>query len=344
MIGTGSCLPGPPISTKDLLVGIEDRFGYKVLRKGGTIARRLGIATRHICRDMVSALEEPRNEHTNPKISFQALRKAITEAGLKDCNKIGYLFGHTTTPHTLLPPNISWVADELSYEGMYVELRQACTGFANALQLGAGLLGNQTVQTVAIVGSETGSVYFDIREAGKDHDQLVNLVQMGDGAGAIVLSPDDGTPGARIESMFFGNVGMGRKPGFYLTGGSGKTYCDTDINLFHQDFMAVKENGKMLFKEAVKAAKSAGINLDTVNWFIPHQANGIIGKVLGSALGIDPGKIFVNADKVGNIGSAAIWIAFDQLRKSGMLKKGDTVLVLGAEATKYLYGGFLYRH
>jgi 3-oxoacyl-[acyl-carrier-protein] synthase-3 len=32
------------------------------------------------------------------------------------------------------------------------------------------------------------------------------------------------------------------------------------------------------------------------------------------------------------------------LRSSGRLKRGDRVLVLGAEATQYLYGGFVYVH
>jgi 3-oxoacyl-[acyl-carrier-protein] synthase-3 len=52
----------------------------------------------------------------------------------------------------------------------------------------------------------------------------------------------------------------------------------------------------------------------------------------------------VHANHLGNLGSAAIWVSFDRLRRSGKLKTGDTLLVLGAEATKYIYGGFVYRH
>src|SRR5438876_91220 len=55
-------------------------------------------------------------------------------------------------------------------------------------------------------------------------------------------------------------------------------------------------------------------------------------------------KFFVDADKVGNLGSASIWVALHHLRASGKLKSGDNVLILGAEATKYLYGGFVYTH
>lgn len=36
--------------------------------------------------------------------------------------------------------------------------------------------------------------------------------------------------------------------------------------------------------------------------------------------------------------------AFHKLRTSGNLKRGDKVLTLGAEATKFMLGGFLYVH
>jgi 3-oxoacyl-[acyl-carrier-protein] synthase-3 len=63
---------------------------------------------------------------------------------------------------------------------------------------------------------------------------------------------------------------------------------------------------------------------------------------LGPFLGIEPSHVFVNAYLVGNTGSAAMWLALDQLRPK--LEPGAKVLALGAEATKYMFGGFLYVH
>ena len=51
-----------------------------------------------------------------------------------------------------------------------------------------------------------------------------------------------------------------------------------------------------------------------------------------------------DAGAIGNVGSAAIWIALDRIRRSGRLRGGDRVLVLGAETSKFMYGGFLYIH
>jgi len=52
--------------------------------------------------------------------------------------------------------------------------------------------------------------------------------------------------------------------------------------------------------------------------------------------------VFVNANRLGNTGSAAIWLAFAELRSR--MKLGESVLVLGAEATGHMFGGFRYVH
>jgi 3-oxoacyl-[acyl-carrier-protein] synthase-3 len=53
-------------------------------------------------------------------------------------------------------------------------------------------------------------------------------------------------------------------------------------------------------------------------------------------------RYFVNADNIGNTGSAAIWLALAELRSH--LDPCQRVPALGAEATKYMFGGFLYVH
>ena len=67
-----------------------------------------------------------------------------------------------------------------------------------------------------------------------------------------------------------------------------------------------------------------------------------MAELLGPFLGIEPTRVFVNAGRLGNTGSAAIWLALAELRSS--LEPGASVLALGAEATKYMFGGFHYVH
>ena len=342
VLGMGTAVPGPPVSTAELLARVERRFGVPVSPRGTILAERLGIRMRHICRDFATRREGPRPGQSNPDLAAAALREALEDAQLGG-GDLAYLIGHTTTPARLVPPNIALVADRVGFTGPYMELRQACTGFANALVIAQGLLSVPGTGAVAIVGSETGSVYFDPQRAGEDKSQLVNLVQMGDGAAAIVLGPDDSRAGARIANNFFGQIGIGRTPGFALSaGGSDTPFVEGGTLEFDHDFAAVRISGPELFQCGAAVARELEVDIDTVDHVIPHQANGHLAELLGPYLGIEPRRVFVNANHLGNTGSAAIWLALAELRSR--LAPGASVVALGAEATKYMFGGFCYLH
>src|SRR5258708_12887096 len=83
VLGMGTALPGPPVSTAELLERVEKRFGVAVVRRGSALANRLKIATRHICRDFEARREVPRRGHSNPVLPPAALRVALDEAGLE---------------------------------------------------------------------------------------------------------------------------------------------------------------------------------------------------------------------------------------------------------------------
>ena len=338
-----TALPGPAVFTTDLLVHMETRFGIPASRIGRRVASSLGIKTRHLSRDLTARIESPRPGCRNPELAAQATAAAMSQGGLQS-SQMGYLLAHTTTPARLLPPNVAEVAQLLNFTAPFAEFRQACTGFANALQFAAGMLNCKSAPPVAIVGSETGSVFFDPKEVGSDTAQWVNLVQMGDGAGAIVLGPDDGLDGAYIETIFFGHIGLGHAPGFELRAGGSDQAGGFEIATFRHDYKAIEAYGPKLFDAGLAAVRQAGIALDSIDYVLPHQANGRMAEWLAPRLGISPERIVGNGASVGNLGSAAIWVALDTLRRSGTLQPKQRVLVLGAEATQYSYGGFVYVH
>jgi 3-oxoacyl-[acyl-carrier-protein] synthase III len=72
-------------------------------------------------------IETPRAEDINPELAVRALKLALHSANLS-AKDLGYIISHTTTPHTLLPPNISWVVDLLSYPGVYGESKKLKNG------------------------------------------------------------------------------------------------------------------------------------------------------------------------------------------------------------------------
>jgi 3-oxoacyl-[acyl-carrier-protein] synthase III len=325
-------LPGRAVPTDDLVAMLEDRFAFSAGREARAIARRMGIATRHISRPFVERHETALADCSNADLSAAAISRALNDAGLA-ISDIGYMIGHTTTPVQPLPGNITFVADRLGYAGPHVELRQACTGFANALMIAFGLIAGGLDAPIAIVGSETGSLFFDPDRAGEDRGQCVNLIQMGDAAAAIIVAP--AAPGCSlISGAWFGATGLGRPPGLQM---------HTGAQEFDHDYGRIAESGPALFAAGVAAAASQGVPPESADTIVPHQVSGSIRAQMADHLGVDRDRVFGNADRVGNTGSAAIWLALAELRAGG-LSSGARVLALGAEATKYMHGGFLYEH
>ena len=319
---------------------MDRRLALSLRRKGLAIAHKLGIHSRHLCRDMARRLEAPRKGHRNPELAAAAVRAALCEAG-SVAQDLSYLIGHTATPARLMPPNIGQVAEILEYDGPFVEFRQACTGFANALVFAQGLL-RAGAGPVAVVGSETGSVYFDPHRAAEDAGQLVNLVQMGDGAAAIIVARDDDRAGARLSDVFYGQMGRGRVHGLAVVtdGGSDAPRCGLGFPEFQHDFASIRNSGLELLLHC--AATAGDIGAESSDYILPHQANGRMAAILATPLGVARERIVVTADRLGNTGSAAIWLALAHVRPT--LRTGQTVLVLGAEATDFMFGGFRYYH
>ena len=339
LLGSGSAFPGVPVDNDQLLAALAMHCGNASAKLAKKYATRLGIQSRHVSRDLGRAKSGVRPGMDAPSLCKEAIIRASGDA------EMSYLIGHTSTPHTLLPPNVAWVADAMAHTGPYLELRQACTGFANALIIAAAMIAEDADAKIGIVGSENGSPYFDISEDFADREQLINFVQMGDGAGAVVFGADDGGSEAIISDVFVGQIGIGMRPGISLEGGGSQDpKCPAGLPYFKHRARDVRKNGERLIESGINAIRSRGYCLKDFDWIIPHQANGHIAEMFTSRFPETEGKVFVTADQLGNLGSAAIWASFDALRHSGKLRRGQRVVILGAEASKYLYGGFVYTH
>lgn len=338
VLGMGASYPGPAIGTPDLVDRVESLTGAFLGREAERIGARLRVETRHVCRDFAARHEAARPGDANPDLAARAVRAALDAAGLAPSD-LGYLIGHTTTPETLLPSNIAWVADRLGYAGPHAEFRQACTGFANALVMAYGLLAEPDARPVAIVGSETGSLFFDPARAAEDRGQLVNMLQMGDAAAAVVLGPirpGSGYAMGVIDAFAFGSIGLGQAPGLSLPNDPAAPARE-----FAHDFAAVLKHGPALFLAGAAEARAAGADPLAATRIIPHQANGRLDEMLPDYLPVDPARVSTHARRVGNTGSAAIWAALAD--EAARLAPGETVAILGAEATKHLYATFRFR-
>jgi 3-oxoacyl-[acyl-carrier-protein] synthase-3 len=343
VMGTGQAYPGEPIATQELAERIHARFGIDLTRRTLALGRKLNIHHRFLARDFATRVEGTRPGDGNADLAARAVRDALRQAGLRSRDLV-YLIGHTVTPAELVPSNISKVAHLLGYHGPVAEFRQACTGFVNATLFAAGLSAVVGGRPVAVVGSETGSVFFDPQRATEDLSQLVNFVQMGDGAGAIIVGGEQNhTRTPRISHLYHGRLENGRTPGLRMrTGGSLTPGSPTSVLEFDHAPSLVREQASELFEGALAALRAQEMDWMGISHVLPHQANGRMDQLLAAHLP-SSARVIVHADRVGNTGSAAIWLALAEAR-AHLLASGEKVVVLGAESTNYSYGGFVYEH
>ena len=339
LLGAGLALPGEPIATATLCAAIEARFGVPALRIGRRLEARLQVQTRHLCRAFDTAIETPRPGQRNPELAAAALAMALADARVR-ATDLDYLLTHTATPARALPGGSAEVAARVGARCAHAEFRQACTGFASALQFASALLREPGARPVAIAGSETGSVFFDPARLAADPGQWVNLLQMGDGAAAVVLGADDGgSAGPWITSAYFGQLPDAPAAGLALEGGgSDQPAPGAGAITFRHDFDAVARHGGALFEAGRDVLRAQGHGLESAARLVPHQASGAVAGWFADRFNVPRGRVCDHGRRVGNLGSASIWAALHDVLPA--LLPGERALFLGAEATQYSFGGF----
>ena len=109
-------------------------------------------------------------------------------------------------------------------------------------------------------------------------------------------------------------------------------------------------DGRSVFKHAVRRLPQvaqevlgkAGLTMNDIDLFIPHQANLRINQAFQKAMNLPDEKIFNNIQRYGNTTAASIPIAFDEAIEKGLLKTGSTVMFLGLGAG-LTWGAAIYR-
>ena len=170
----------------------------------------------------------------------------------------------------------------------------------------------------------------------------------GDGAGAIVLGAGSGEGG--VLDCMARSIGGGMDPGMILRVGGALAPAGSQPENGHRekvydhDFKRVIRHAPQLMKTACEwLSEERGYDLSKVDLFIPPQANGRLIGLVGIQFGVPSKKIFSNFQQVGNTVSASIYIALDQLNRQGALKHGDLLVLVPAEATKWLCGAVVIR-
>jgi 3-oxoacyl-[acyl-carrier-protein] synthase-3 len=225
-----------------------------------------------------------------------------------------------------MPSTASLVQDALgaSRAGAF-DLNAACSGFIYGLAMAQGTIAAGAHKTVLVVGAETMSRLLDWSDRS-------TCVLFGDGAGAVLLQAASGPDG--LLSCVLGSDGSGGEL-LWIPGGGSRLPASPETVGTSQH--AIRMNGKEVYKFAVtvapraalEAVERAGLTVEDVDLFIPHQANVRIILSAADTLGIPPQRTFVNVDRYGNTSAASIPIALCEAVESGRVTPGANVLLAG---------------
>jgi 3-oxoacyl-[acyl-carrier-protein] synthase-3 len=305
--GWGTALPEQRLTNAELEQRVDTSNQW--------IVERTGIRERRVA---------ARGE-TTASLAIEAGAAAIKHAGLTP-DAINLLVVATATPEQLIPHTGAFVADGLGIHCGSFDLNAGCAGFVYELVVGSSMLASGNLQHVLVIGAETLSRFVDPLDR-------ATCILFGDGAAAFVLSasPDDG-PG--ILSWELGCDGSATGLLALPAGGSRMpTTAETVANREHY----IKMVGPEVFRRAVRiviesatgALERAGVTVDELTWFAPHQANIRIIEAAANRLGIPPERTLVNIDHYGNTSAASIPLVLAEAADDGRINDGDLVLISG---------------
>lgn len=305
--GWGKYLPGR-IVTNDELAQLVDTSDEWIRSRTGIAARRVADA-----------------RETTASMATRAARHALAVAGLAP-QKLDLIIVATATPDHILPATACLVQDALgaSHAGAF-DLSAGCSGFVYALCLAAQTIASGAYRSVLVIGAETLSRIVDW----SDRD---TCVLFGDGAGAVVLQAAEGSGG--ILSSVLGADGSGAKLLMVPAGGSQRPASDASVkNREHYVRMDGREVYRFATRVVARASRevveAAGLRLDQVKLFIPHQANLRIIETAAKELGVPRERFYVNLQRYGNTSAASVPIALCEAVEEGRLSPGDHIVLVG---------------
>ncbi|MGI8521703.1 MAG: beta-ketoacyl-ACP synthase III [Nocardioides sp.] len=303
ILGVGSYRPSRVIPNADLVEAIDSSDEW--------IQQRSGIKERRWATP----------EETVQLMSVESSRKALAAAGVS-AEQIDTVIVATVS-HLLQTPAIATaIAHELgTNQAAAFDISAACAGFCHGIALASDLVRCGSARHVLVIGVERLSDITDVGDRG-------TAFIFADGAGAAVVGPTD-QPG--IGPVVWGSDGAQ----FDLI--RQKEDWRDVLASDHPAMPHLTMQGNPVFrwasfamaKIAREALDRAGVGLDDLDVFVPHQANMRIIDAMVRTMKL-PERVAIARDiaEQGNTSAASVPMALDRMIADGSAKSGDVALLV----------------
>lgn len=358
-------LPNRPVENDQMeqFLGMVDG---KPSRAKRIIMRNNQITNRYYAIDA-----QGRSTHNNAQLTAEAIRGLFDDQFT--VNEIDLLACGTTSPDQTLPSHASMVHGELGGKPLeIISPAGSCATGMHAMKYAYLAVKSGDKSNAVCAGSELFSNYMLSRNFEKETEKLHLLDQepilafnkdflrwmLSDGAGAALLQNKPNPDGLSlridwIESVSFANqletcmyAGGEKQDDGQIKGWrefEAEELLYRSLFTLHQDVKLLGENivrmGNLFLADIVKRRN---INLDEIDYLLPHISSEyfryrIDADSLDKGVHIPQEKWFTNLARLGNVGAASIYFMLEEIFHSGLLKKGQKLLLGVPESARFSY-------
>jgi 3-oxoacyl-[acyl-carrier-protein] synthase-3 len=256
-------------------------------------------------------------------LAFGAAERALVQGGVP-ADRLDYLIVTTSTPDHQVPPVSHLVQPRLGADrAVCFDVNVVCSGFIYGLALARALIAVQPDAHVLVVGA-------DLYSRSLDETDRRTVVLFGDGAGAALVGPVPSAYGfLEFDLSSHGDVAE------YITIEAGGTREPASYSTLDERRHFVRMNGRAVRDFVLDNVPSAlaglahraGVTLDAVDHFVPHQANGVLIGHLVEKAGLGGARTHLTVERYGNVGCASVPISLDEANRERRIGAGDLVLL-----------------
>lgn len=307
IVATGRYVPDCVVTNDDLAKRMDTSDEW--------IRTRTGIRERRIADEDTSAAE----------LGARAARIAMERAGVQP-GEVDILILSTATPDRWLPSTACDTQALLGCDNAVAfDLMAACSGHLYGLSMAEGYLAAGRGEIALVIAAEKMSAIVD-------WDDRTTAVLFGDGGGAAVVKPSNGSGRGILSSHLQSDGNLAEllcRPGGGAADPISQGVLDEGRHL-------LKMQGREIFKNAVRsmaeacdvALQKAGLTSSDIDLLVPHQANIRIIEATAKYAGIPMERVFVNVDRYGNMSSATVPIALDEAIEEGRAGPDANILTV----------------
>ena len=276
------------------------------------ITTRVGIKERRILKDVSLG---------SSYMGAKAVERLLAETGTSP-EEIDLLICATSNPDYRFPSTAAIMIEKVGLVNAYgYDLEAACAGFIVTLQAARAYIQSGLYKKVIVVCAEKMSSM-------TNYADRATCPLFGDGAAAVLVEPTD-EPVGIIDGEFHVD-GKGVPHLMMKAGGSARPAThetvDAGEHFIYQEGRTVYKNAvRDMLSSSVSVMQRNGLEVDDIDWFVPHQANLRIIEAVGSRIRIPAEKTLVNIQHYGNTSAASIPLCLDEYK--GQLRKGDKIVM-----------------